>query len=159
MIPILGLISPLGAKAQASTTTITSDPGEVILFVREGCQYCSLTETFIEEQGLADKLIIKDVNADPANAAEYNKYAEEAGIPVDQRGVPMLYDNGEVVESADNILNRLGEKFGVSTEGYFPDADVSGEGEISSTVLIAIFGVAVIMIAGFIYISNKKDKR
>lgn len=157
MIPILGLISPLGVKAQE--VSAPADPGELILFVREGCEYCALTEKFIEEKGLTDKISIKDVNEDPANAAEYNTYADEAGIPIDDRGVPMLYDNGEVMESADKIIIRLGEKFEVSTEGYLPDMKPSGNGEVSPAVLIVIFGIAAVVIAGFLFLSNKKDKR
>lgn len=150
---LFGMFLPLSVSAEGVTTE-----SEVIIFVREGCQYCAQVEAFLEDKGVIDQVIIKDINEDPENAAQYNQVADEAGIPVNERGIPLLYVDGEVISSADIIITRLGEIFQVPIEGYLPEETQSDGSEASPAVIISIFGVGVVAIVGVLLLTKEKKK-
>ncbi|MFC1780221.1 glutaredoxin family protein [Patescibacteria group bacterium] len=155
LVLFLGLVFPVRIYAEGVVEEESSD--ELILFVQEGCQYCEKVEEFLQDKELTDKVQILDI-IDPVNAALYNQMSEIAGIPLEQRGVPLLFSNGEAIQSADEIIEFLGEKFEVSTEGYDFNNDNGEEKEISVTVLLVILGSGVLGSVLFLIFSKKREK-
>ena len=132
---------------------------KLLLFVEEGCPYCQLTEKFIDEKGISENIDIKDVRENAENANLYTSISDEAGIPVNDRGVPMLYDGGETYTSADEIITYLAGKYDLSTEGYIDANDDNETGEsVNKNVIFAILGVGIVLSVGYLLLSMKDKK-
>jgi glutaredoxin len=155
LVLFLGLVFPVRIYAEAVVEEESTD--ELILFVGDGCPYCAKVEEFIENNNLEGQIEILNVRADPANSVLYSQMSEIAGIPLEQRGVPLLFSNGEAIQSADKILEYIGEKFGVSTEGYNFNNSDGDEKEISPTVLLIILGGGILGSVLFLLFSRRKE--
>ncbi len=129
---------------------------EFYMFVKEGCPYCRVAEDFIEEHGLSQYVAILDVEADPKNAELYNTKFDEASVPLQDRGsTPVMFEGLSYFLGSDQIMYRLGERFGIET-GIDPIEN--GDSEKSTTVIIIIFGIALVISVGFIFLNKKNEK-
>lgn len=128
------------------------------LYVQETCGYCEEVKKFINEKNLAENFNIIDIQADPENAAKFNDAAEKAGIPINDRGVPLLEDGDNVINSADQVLSYIGEKLNVSTEGYLEQEDPEEQQEEakSVSVVLTILGVGILISVGVIMLTKDK---
>ncbi|MBN2015251.1 glutathione S-transferase N-terminal domain-containing protein [Candidatus Dojkabacteria bacterium] len=143
------LFAPMGVLAEGENES-------VVLFVEEGCPYCEKVKGFISDKGL-EGIEILDIREDPSNADYYSKVCDEAGIDILERGVPLLYDSGQIINSADQIISYLGEKYNVSTEGYeFENDDTAKNRSVKIVLLILGLGLGVSVL--FLLLARKKDK-
>lgn len=147
---VLALFGSVKAQEETNKT--------LTLFVEEGCPYCEETEKFINENGLGQNIDIKDVRGSSENAELYTQISDDAGIPLNERGVPMLYDGETTYTSADQIISYLGEKYNVSTEGYLDGSDSNEDNSSSKYVVLSILGVGVLISLGYIILSMRKSK-
>lgn len=151
IIPItilLGLFVPIMVSAQED------EDAKPILFVEDGCPYCEVAKKFLEENGIDERVDTIDIREDPQNAAFYSQICENAGISLYDRGVPMLFDNEEVITSADKIIDHLGNKFDIPTDDYKID---SGS-DRSDKIIFLILGLGVGISVLFLILSNKSKK-
>ncbi len=126
-----------------------------ILFVEEDCSYCQATKDFIEDNSISNKINILYIRENPDNAAFYNKVCENAGISLYERGIPLLYDNDNVVNSADKIIQYLGEKYSLSTEGYELE---NNNKNTSNKIVFLILGIGIAFSFVFLSLSKLKKK-
>ncbi len=122
-----------------------------ILFVEDGCPYCDKTKTFIDENGI-DDIEFLDIREDPQNADFYNTVCDNAGISLYDRGVPMFYDNGEVITSADKIITYIGEKYGIEVS----DDPLSTNENHSNRIVFIILGFGLISSLLFLVLNRNK---
>ena len=93
-----------------------SSGDESILFYGNGCPHCLEVEAFLEENGLNDELIQKEVYQNPQNAQEFNAICEEEGIDFMDRGVPFLYSEGECFIGDKQIISYFENKDGAGRQ-------------------------------------------
>lgn len=116
------------ASAEESDLNVEVDGGELVdvvttqsqglvLYVQEGCGHCAKVEAFIETNDLAGEIEIKDVSADPGASEEYTAFFDAAGVPLEERGVPLLvYGGSEYLTGDAPIIDYLKEQFGIVDE-------------------------------------------
>jgi glutaredoxin len=156
LILSVGFFIPVRVFAEAEEEVGSSgvDTSGLILFVREGCPHCANVEKFLDDNGLTSEVQILDVEADPANAALYTQLSNDAGMSLEEQGgVPLLFDDGEAVTSADVIIEHLGAKFDVETTGYGYD-----EEKKSNTFILVIFGIGISVSVLYFVLSRKREK-
>jgi len=126
------------------------DNFQLVLFVEEGCPYCDKTKTFIDENSITDIEYI-DIREDSQNADFYNTVCDNAGISLYDRGVPMLYDNGEVITSADKIIQYIADKYEIEVS----DDPLENDNGSNRIVLIILgFG----FLASMLFLVLNKNK-
>jgi len=145
---IVASFSPIKTvKAQKSEEDV------IVLFVEEGCPYCSKVKSFIKENEL-NEIDILYLREDPENAEFYNNVCEEAGISIYDRGVPMFYDNGEVIISADKIIEYIGQKYGVEVPED-PLGEHSNDSAGSNRIVFIILGFGFIASLLFLILNRE----
>jgi len=152
--------TPEGAEEEIEIQSVEQ---ELILFVEEGCPYCDLVKEFMSENLLEDKIDVRDVRADPENAALYEELFEKAGVPIQERGsVPVLFDAEDHFDGASEIITHLGEKFGIEVDDFLPNNDDTENGEDENSrsmqVVLSILGVGVVISIGYLIISKRQEK-
>lgn len=124
---------------------------QLVLFVEEGCPYCEKAKTFVDENGITD-INFLDIREDTQNADFYNTVCDNAGISLYDRGVPMLYDNGEVITSADKIITYIGEKYEVEVS----DDPLATNGNHSNRMVFIILGFGLLASLLFLVLNRNK---
>jgi len=103
------LILPFISRAQAKE--------KVIFYYGYTCPHCDKVEEYMEKVNLEDKIDLekREVYLNSQNAALFNQFCKQAGIPNNERGVPMLiwgsqYAVGDIpiINFIDNKLEGLG---------------------------------------------------
>lgn len=121
--------------------------GDLVLYVSEGCPHCANVENFIEENNLTGEIEVKDMSADHEAAAEYNLKCDKAGIALDERGVPLLFDGEEYIDGDSPIIAYLSGKFNISVD------DDTDEGNKRAVLLI--LGMGVMLAIGSLFLTKK----
>jgi len=91
--------------------------GDYFLFVAAGCSHCAAVEAYLEDQELPDELTLTtyDIYADHSHASLFNQMTDSLGIPVVQRGVPLLIAPGNrvligdvsIIDFFDSVLRHI----------------------------------------------------
>ena len=86
----------------------------IVLYQREGCPYCQLVRKKLGLLGLSVLLV---------QVEKESKDREELFNISGQRAVPVLVDNGEVVNESSKIITYLEHKYGKGGEEPLPSND------------------------------------
>ncbi|MBT3864842.1 cytochrome c biogenesis protein [Candidatus Peregrinibacteria bacterium] len=149
-----GFGSSEAAADSAFANPLVSESSKMILYVGDGCPHCAEVEEHIEDHGYGDvfDLEAREIYFDRANAALYNKEAQRLGIPITNRGVPLLVVGDEYFIGSPPIKGYLDERFeamggGVEDPVEAGGEDVGGEvvGEEGDVLTISmVFGAALV---------------
>jgi len=136
---------------------------EMVIYVGDGCSHCAKVEAHVEEMDYENifDLEFKEIYFDRGNALEYNQEASRLGLPITQRGVPMMVvENGYL--SGDRPINYFLDAQNAMLEAKNapvtpvdpvdpvdvddPDGGiVDGDGDFSDGLTIGmVFGAAVV---------------
>ena len=71
--------------------------GGILFFVSESCGHCTKVKNYIKENNLDAKVSYTEIQAfeSEENYALFNEKAAECGLPENQRGVPLIYEEGK----------------------------------------------------------------
>lgn len=88
------IIIPLFLIACAQTEQKTESG--ILFFVSEGCGHCAKVKQYIKDNNINSRVEYEEIEAyeTEENYALFNAKATECGIPENQRGVPLVYENG-----------------------------------------------------------------
>jgi len=103
---LFSLFSPVLASAKS----------EGVLYYGEGCMHCAKVEAFMEEQGLDDGIVKKEIYRNPQNASEFNEVCDENGIKLMNRGVPFLSVGDKCYIGDEQIINYFNNVNNVSNK-------------------------------------------
>lgn len=80
-----------------STEEPQKTSGDILFFVSETCGHCATVKNYIKENNLAAKVAYTEIQAfeTEANYELFNEKAAECGLPQNQRGVPLIYEEGK----------------------------------------------------------------
>lgn len=93
---------PQPAAAKATRKALSED---ATLYVREGCRFCASVLRAMKNLRIEDRIVVRDVNQDPAARAELDKLSGEGAK------VPALVQNGKVQHESQDIIRSLAELF------------------------------------------------
>ena len=80
----------------------------MILFYSDSCSHCKNVETYINENGIKDRLKFaeKEVSKNQANAALMERKAVQCGLDLNEGlGVPFFFDGQECLIGDEPIIN------------------------------------------------------
>lgn len=83
-------------------------PATIILFYSDSCPHCQNVETYINENGVKDKIKFeeKEVSQNQANAALLERKAKECGLDTAQGlGVPFFFTGKDCLMGDEPIIN------------------------------------------------------
>ncbi len=82
---------------------------ELILFNGSGCEYCSIVDTFVEENDLEAKtpLQVKEIYFDDENLNEFDAKFNNCNPKPPFRGVPLLWHGGFCLMGEQEIVDYL----------------------------------------------------
>jgi len=158
------IVVPYWHVSRAEEVNLVQEEEELLLFVEEGCPHCRKVEEFITENSLDDKVDIRDIRADSGDAALYNEMCDEAGIPLTERGFPLLFEGESFYQGSEEIIKHFGGKFAIPVDDYIDDtqdSDQENSEEIdnySDNVVIAILGIGVLISLIFLFLYSKGKK-
>lgn len=159
---LLGVVLPSIVVAEDEEVNGSESEDNIILFVEEGCPHCSKVENFLSENSLEEKIETVDIRADPANAALYTQMCEDAGIALEDRGFPLLFDGEEHFSGSYEIITHLGEKFGVEVGDYLNENNgEDGEEDLnerSTRIVLIILGFGVFISVAFLALHSKRKR-
>ena len=117
------------------------------LFFSKGCPHCAKVKKYFQENGILEKYNIEErnINGDTKCAQEFNKICQDKGIPLNERGVPMLYFEGQCLIGDKPIIDFFENKklfSNPSQEGDEETAPMTA-GQTSLTIPIVISGALV----------------
>lgn len=121
-----------------------------MLFVEEGCPHCRNVEEFLVNNSLETEVEIFDTRANPENAALYTEKVSQAGIPIQEQGVPTLFNGDEYRIGDTPIINYLSDMFGIAIEDTPDDSP-------NNVVVLGILGGGVLVSVVFLFITRKKS--
>jgi len=81
------------------------------LFFGKGCLYCAKVEKYFRENDILEKYGIEEKDIYDSNkcAQEFNEICQNEGIPLGDRGIPMLYFEGQCLMGDSEIINFFKE--------------------------------------------------
>jgi len=85
---------------------------ENCLFYSNGCPHCAKVEKYFKENNILEKYSIekRNINGSAKCAQEFNKICQYNNIPLDKRGVPMLYFEGQCLIGDKPIIDFFKNK-------------------------------------------------
>ena len=85
---------------------IVSASSQNYLFFSTRCAHCDKVDAYFQKNNIFEQYNIEKKNTGNAKSAqEFNKICRDKGIPIDERGVPMLYFEGQCIMGDTSIIN------------------------------------------------------
>ena len=118
------------------------------LFFGAGCPHCTKVEKYFQENGILEKYNIeeKNITGNSECAAEFNKICQDSGIPLNERGIPMIYFEGQCLMGDKPIINFFENKEFQNPENNNSEngqSNNSQENQTAITIPIVISGALV----------------
>ena len=90
----------MGAQTQAASS------GNY-LFYGNGCAHCAKVSKYFQENGILEKHNIgkKNISGNAEYSSEFTKICQDSGFPLDERGIPMLYFEGQCLMGDKPIID------------------------------------------------------
>lgn len=84
-----------------------TNSSENSLFYGNGCAHCAKVEKYFQENGILEKYNIerKNISGNPEFAQEFNEICQSKNIPLDERGIPMLYFEKQCLMGDEPIIS------------------------------------------------------
>ena len=103
------LIIGISARQNIEQTDIVAQDNlsKNYLFYGNGCAHCAKVSKYFQENGTMEKYDIgeKNISGNTKYASEFTKICEDNGFPLDERGIPMLYFEGQCLMGDQPIIN------------------------------------------------------
>ncbi|MEA1937300.1 MAG: cytochrome c biogenesis CcdA family protein [Patescibacteria group bacterium] len=103
------LIIGISARQNIGQTDIAvrDNLSENYLFYGNGCLHCAKVSKYFQENGILEKYGIeeKNISGNAKYASEFNRICQYDGILLDERGIPMLYFEGQCLMGDQPIIN------------------------------------------------------
>ena len=96
------------------TDNVTLASSQNYLFFSTRCAHCDKVDIYFQKNNIFEQYNIekRNINGDAGNAQEFNNICQDKGIPIDERGVPMLYFEGQCLMGDKPIINFFEEYTG-----------------------------------------------
>ncbi|MCK4592020.1 cytochrome c biogenesis protein [Candidatus Parcubacteria bacterium] len=142
-------------------------PSQNYLFFSTGCAHCGKVDEYFQKNNILEQYNIekKNINGDAESAQKFNKICQDKGIPLNKRGVPMLYFEGQCLMGDMPIINFF-EKSAASSNNNpgnnFPasQTDLTIPMVISGALVDAInpceFAVLILLLTTILVNDNRK---
>jgi len=90
-----------------SDTVVQVASSENCLFYGTGCPHCIKVDKYFQENGILEKYDIekKNTSGNSKCASEFNRICQDNGIPLEERGIPMLYFEGQCLMGDQPIID------------------------------------------------------
>ncbi len=111
LVVLVFLIIGIGISARQNIgqTDIAAQDNlsENYLFYGNGCPHCVKVKKYFQENGILEKYSIeeKNISGNTKYASEFNEICQSSGFPLDKRGIPMLYFEGQCLMGDQPIIN------------------------------------------------------
>jgi len=140
--------------------------GEVILFWGENCPYCHTVRDKLDEEGLREKVKIKEVEIQKKveNQETFIEKAKECGIDLQRAGIPMLFSDGKCYEGVESIMAKvrnLSNEEGEVEEDSVPTEKKEkskGQANTEKLILIVLGFLIVLPIFGY-FVKSRRGKK
>jgi len=136
---------------------------QVTLFWGVTCPYCHTVNQKIEEEGIAQKVDIEEIELqeNKENLSKFQEKIKECNINPQQAGIPMLFADGKCYQGVDPIMEKLrGIVSGEDTQtGAVEQVDLEkGKGNTEKMILIVFVFLLFLVLFGY-YIQGSKEKK
>ncbi|MCK5475064.1 MAG: sulfite exporter TauE/SafE family protein [Candidatus Pacebacteria bacterium] len=153
----------VGAK---QVDNIASASSQNYLFFSTGCAHCYKVDAYFQKNNILEQYNIEKKNTgDTENAQRFNEICQDKGILIDERGVPMLYFEGQCLMGDAPIINFFEEYTGNannSSNNNLPldQTDLTIPMVISGALVDAInpceFAVLILLLTTILINSDRK---
>jgi glutaredoxin len=84
----------------------------MILFYRDGCEYCENVDKYVQDNKVEEKINFQrlEVSKNSGNAQVLVQKAQACGLPTDQIGVPFFWDGSKCIVGDQDIIAFFQEK-------------------------------------------------
>ncbi|MCK5490919.1 MAG: cytochrome c biogenesis protein [Candidatus Pacebacteria bacterium] len=132
------LITSIG---QTDDVTLAA-PSQNYLFFSTGCAHCVKVDEYFQKNNILEKYNIeeKNISGDAKCAQEFNEICQKEGIPLNKRGVPMLYFEGQCIMGDKPIINFFEEFADNSNDNSNDNSPIN---QTDLTIPIVISGALV----------------
>jgi cytochrome c biogenesis protein CcdA len=146
----------------------------IYLFYGTGCPHCATVENYFEQENLLNKYPVEklEIYSNKNNAILYNSLLDELGIPLNERGVPLVVIGNKIIVGdrpiiknfvieADKFL-QISQKPTETPEKPLPSQkpDLTLAAVIGASIVDAInpcaFAVLIILMTAILLAGNRK---
>ena len=158
--------NPAEVEFSDSTVNSAEAPAPPIIFWGRGCPHCGIVNDFIKKHNLDNLLSLdhKEIYTNPENAQEFNRICEEHSIGLLDRGVPMMYTEGQCIIGDQPIIKYLDQKLaGLESDSQNQNSEPS---KLTLPIVIAAalvdainpcaFAVLIILMTAILAAGNRK---
>ena len=142
LVALVFLIAVIGAvrNIERTDTVVQDSLSGNHLFYGNGCAHCAKVSKYFQENGIIEKYDIeeKNISGNTKYASEFTKICEDNGFSLDDRGIPMLYFEGQCLMGDQPIIN-----FFENGEVQNPGNNNSQKNQTAVTIPIVISGALV----------------
>jgi cytochrome c biogenesis protein CcdA/glutaredoxin len=143
------LPTPIQEEAKISEPVILAEQeSKNCLFFSTGCAHCGKVDKYFQENNILEQYNIeeKNISGDAKCAQEFNVICQDNGIPLGERGIPMLYFEGQCLMGDTPIIdffkNKEFQNPGKNNPGNEPNNDPERD-QMAITIPIVISGALV----------------
>lgn len=103
------------ARVFTGPTKAEPIPGGIILFYGDGCPHCENVDNFIEENNIKDKVSFSNLEVwyNKKNQNILAQIVKKCNLPIDQIGVPFLYDGQNCLIGEDQAIDFFKNEAGI----------------------------------------------
>ncbi len=145
LVVLMFLIVGVGIKQNMRQTDIVTQDNLSgnYLFYCNGCPHCIKVKKYFQENGILEKYDIeeKNISGNAKYASEFNEICQNNGFPLDERGIPMLYFEGQCLMGDRPIIDFF-ENGGSQNPGNDQNSN-SERDQMAITIPIVISGALV----------------
>lgn len=106
---VLLIIIGIGIKQniEQTDTIVQENSSGNYLFYGNGCAHCAKVSRYFQKNGTLEKHGIKEKNisGNAKYSSEFNEICQNSGFPLDKRGIPMLYFEGQCLMGDQPIID------------------------------------------------------
>ena len=119
-------VKPPVQENNSELVILAEQESDNCLFFGKGCLHCAKVKKYFQENGILEKYDIEEKNLSGSAecALEFNKICQDNGIPLGERGIPMLYFGGQCLMGDTPIIEFFENK-----ESQNPGNNNPGNGE------------------------------
>lgn len=95
VVAIIALSKPTPNSGPANPTAgATTTPSSIVLFYGDGCPHCAIVEEYLNRNKVTEQVSFerKEVYRNKQHANELSQVAQACGFPLNEIGVPFLWD-------------------------------------------------------------------
>ncbi len=128
-----------------SNAVVQAASSQNCLFFGEGCPHCAKVSKYFQENGILEKYDIeeKNIHGDSECALEFNRICQNHGIPLKERGIPMLYFEGQCLMGDKPIIDFFENMEFQDLENNNSENEQNGNSGLDISIPVVISGALV----------------